>query len=420
MEGFAAQTDLETLNSRKVKPARILIISNGHLCRNPRIVKEATALGEAGHQVTVLTVRNHAPSLRFDAALRESASFAHQQINMLDGPVAWLRRARVRLARDFARSRGPASIHALGPAGALLQAARKLPAELTIVHNEIAHWVGTRLMADGRRVAADFEDWHSEDLLPADRAGRPLGLLRRIEHQLLHQAVYVTTTSHALSATLHTAHGGRRPEVITNSFPLPPLPQRTGIGRQPPALFWFSQTTGPGRGLESFLAAYALVATPARLVLLGEVRGDYDRHLLSLLPESHRNRVNFLPLVPHEELPGLIAQHEVGLALEQSSIRNRDLTITNKILQYLGAGLAVAATPTTGQREVLEHAPHAGIMLDKLADPVATAAQLDDLLRNPTALVARQAAARTLAEEKYCWEREAPRLVSLVRHALMT
>ena len=40
--------------------ARILIISAGHLCRNPRVVKEADALGRAGHDVTVLTVRNHA------------------------------------------------------------------------------------------------------------------------------------------------------------------------------------------------------------------------------------------------------------------------------------------------------------------------------------------------------------------------
>src|SRR5690606_12231108 len=111
---------------------------------------------------------------------------------------AWLRRARVRLARDLASRGGPATIHALGPAAALLRAARARPADLTIVHNEIAHWAGLRLLDAGRRVAADIEDWHSEDLLPADRVGRPLDLLRRTERDLLHRAAYVTTTSESL------------------------------------------------------------------------------------------------------------------------------------------------------------------------------------------------------------------------------
>ena len=32
-----------------------------------------------------------------------------------------------------------------------------------------------------------------------------------------------------------------------------------------------------------------------------------------------------------------VARHDIGLALEQPFIVNRDLTITNKILQYMNA-----------------------------------------------------------------------------------
>ncbi len=400
-----------------MKPARLLLLTNGPLARNPRVVKEASALGAAGHAVTVLGFRNHRASVPLDAALAAGAPFRHEQVELLDGPAAFLRRAFSRLARELAARAGPATIHALGPAFSLLRRARSTPADLTIVHNEIPHWTGLRLIASGRRVAADIEDWHSEDLLPADRVGRPLDVLRRVEHGLLHRAAYVTTTSEALASALHARYGGRRPAVLTNSFPLPPPPASPPAPSALPAFFWFSQTTGPGRGLEAFAAAWALTTRPSRLVLLGEISGDFDRRLLALLPPALRARVEFLPLVPPADLPALIARHDIGLALEQSAILNRDLTITNKILQYLGAGLAVVATPTAGQREVLGRAPECGLLHD-FAAPADAALALDTLLADPAALAARRTAARRLAETHYCWELEAPRLVKRVEAML--
>ena len=408
------------------RPGRILVLTNGPLARNPRVFKEASALGAAGHEVTVLGVRNHRPSVALDAGLvARAACFRHEQIELLDGPRAWLLRARVRLAREIAARGGPASVHTLGPAAALLRAARARPADLVIVHNEIAHWAGLRLLDAGRRVAADIEDWHSEDLLPADRAGRPLALLRRVERDLLHRTAGVTTTSEALADALHARYGGRRPNVLTNSFPLPPLPASGSVSPLPapgslllpPSFFWFSQTTGPGRGLEEFIAAWSLSARPSRLVLLGQVDESYAARLRSLAPSERRDRIRFLPLVPPDELPALIARHDIGLALEQSAIPNRDLTITNKILQYLGAGLAVVATPTAGQREVLARDPAAGI-LESFNDPAAAARTLDALLADPAALAARRAAARRLAEAHYCWEREAPLHVGRIARLL--
>ena len=37
-------------------PKKILILSSSHLCRNPRVVKEATTLGAAGYDVTVMSI----------------------------------------------------------------------------------------------------------------------------------------------------------------------------------------------------------------------------------------------------------------------------------------------------------------------------------------------------------------------------
>lgn len=405
--------------------ARILIITNGHLCRNPRPLKEATTLGRAGYDVTVLGVRNHAASEATDAALLRTAPFRRLTVDLLpaagSAPLAeraavFARRLRLRLARAAASRFGWPSMESLGPASALLRAATRHAADLTLVHNEVPHWVGTRLLAAGHHVAADIEDWHSEDLLPDARAGRPLPLLRTTERTLLHAAAFTSTTSQVLAGALQARYGGRRPIVLSNSFPLQPDP-RTGPCGDPPAFFWFSQTLGPGRGLEEFLAAWTRTARPSRLVLLGELHAGYRARLLAPLPPARRGEVTFLPLVPPAALPAVIARHDIGLALEQSASLSRDLTITNKILQYLNAGLAVVATPTAGQREVLSRAPDAGRLV-AFADPAAAAADLDAVLADRTALVRHQAAARRAAAAFYSWEREAPVLIAAAAAAL--
>ena len=402
--------------------ARILIVTNGQLSRNPRPLKEAVTLGKAGYEVTVLMVRNHAEGERRDREIMDGAPFQRETVDVASGlgTASWrisARRLRRRIAQQLGTITGRGSIHALGPAGALLRRARSLPADLTIVHNEVPQWVGARLLKEGRRVAADFEDWHSEDLLPERRRGRPLELLRAIERILLHGAVWTTTTSEALAAALHSRHGGIRPQVITNSFPLQPDPRRGPPG-DPPAFFWFSQTLGPGRGLEAFLEAWTRTLQPSSLVLLGDSDGDFRERLLGSTPAQKRHAIAFLPTVRPAELAALIARHDIGLALEQNSITSRNLTITNKILQYLNAGLAVVASDTAGQREVLGRTGGAGIAVS-LDDAGALARVLDSLLADRAALARRQAAARRAAEETYCWEREAPRLLSLVERSLV-
>jgi len=400
----------------------ILILISGPLSLNPRPLKEAVALGRAGYDVTVLFVRNHAEGEARDRELMAGAPFRRVAIDMISGQdtPAWrlfLRRglesARRRLSANL-RLQGPA---ALGSARLLLDAARALPADLTIVHNEAPHWVGTRLLASGRRVAADIEDWHSEDLLPQDRARRPLKLLRSVERRLLTDAAYTSTTSRALSDALHARYGGPPPQVITNSFPLQSDPHGGPAG-SPPSLFWFSQTLGPGRGLELLLEAWGGTTRPSRLALLGEPCAGFRERILRRLPADHGSRVDFLPLVSPSRLPSLIATHDIGLALEQAFIVNRDLTITNKILQYLNAGLAVVASDTSGQREVLARSPGAGLLVE-LSQTRALTEALDALLGDPDRISAMGRAARAAAEKIFCWEKEEPVLLAAVEAALL-
>jgi glycosyltransferase involved in cell wall biosynthesis len=398
----------------------ILILAAGPLCRNPRVLKEATALGEAGFHVTVTSIANIERFEEYDRELLRGAPFSRIAVDRLsrrpldrlvalaERGVSWLACRAVRIGIESPLS--------LGPYYALRRLALRTHADLTIVHAELPFLVGASLIARGRRVAADFEDWHSRDLLPASRLTRPLRLLAKTEGMLLRQGAYTSAPSEAMASALQAAYGGSRPLVIPNTFPLQPAP-RPLPRKTPPAFFWFSQTIGEGRGLEAFLSAWALTREPSQVCLLGDISDSFRQVLVGLVPEERRARLKFLPITSPGALPAVIAEHDIGLALEPEYPESRYLTTTNKIFQYLNAGLAVVATPTAGQREVISRVPGCGIEAD-LSSPGPMAAQLDALLATPGRLASMGAAARDGAVHHFCWERSAPQLVAGVRHAL--
>lgn len=406
-------------------PHQILILTSAHLCRNPRVVKEATTLGAAGYDVTVMSVSSQARFERMDLDLMRGLPFKRVTLDYTTDKFParlanFLQRGATWTARQLCTRFGMETAQALGPASALLRLARAFPADLTIVHTEIPLWAAPHLIGDGRRVAADMEDWYSEDLLATDRRSRPLRLLRHAEEFTLRHAAYASATAQSMADTLTSAYRCPPPIVIRNTFPLQ-LGSRVDAPASPaaPRFIWFSQTVGPGRGLEPFLDAWARTTQPSQVHLLGDVRPGFRQQLLARLPLARQGDLHFIPPVIPEQLPHKLAEFDLGLALEARTPPSRDVTITNKLFQYLNAGLAVIATDTAGQREVMQAAPECGLLI-AADEPGAYAATLDELLGDRARLHAAQLAARTAAEKYFCWEHEAPQLLSAVARALAT
>src|SRR5438876_3810902 len=119
-------------------PRRVCIVSPGNLASNPRVLKEADALHEAGYGVTAV-VCNYTDSLKsFDDDIAARVPWAVVRISRL----AWepyLQRISSLIARALLKAAPgvPLSIAVSaygGPAQALWQAARAVPADLYIAH----------------------------------------------------------------------------------------------------------------------------------------------------------------------------------------------------------------------------------------------------------------------------------------------
>jgi len=420
--------------------ARILILIGGHLCTAPRPQKEATALAAAGHEVRVA-------GLWFDETLaqRDRALLAHQAWTfdpVVDFRPGQASRFGVRLQAKTARKlyQGLGLHHpALLGYGAprLLQVAQAHRADLTIVHSEAGLWVGQQLLKQGYAVGVDFEDWFSQDLLPAAHHQRPIRWIAELEAFLLQHCRYRLTTSQAMAAAMAKHYQVTPPTVVYNVFPrsAPPsealspektsapslakppdhgLPRRTNEAVR---LHWFSQTIGPGRGLELLFAALSQLTVSVEVHLRGHCSPQNQSWLAQHIPLGWANQVHIHPTVPNDELPARIAENDIGLALEQTSPPSRDLTITNKLFQYLQAGLAVIATDTAGQREVFQRFPAIGQVVEA-QDATALAAAIEALVCHPAQLRAAQAAARQAAETQFCWELEGQTLVAAAEMAL--
>jgi hypothetical protein len=347
---------------------RLLIVNPGHLANAPRVQKEAAAAIEVGFEVSIRGAWWDERLAAEDITLARSIGADFEPVIDFRSTKsgALLTRLKNRFSKELFLKFGVVTSRLYGYAGSeLLMAARKIGADVTMGHSEVGMWVCHELLKQGACVGLDFDDWFSEDLPLADRAYRPVTMLRKLERSLLNNApLTITTTTTMAEAMALDAGAIRIPLVIPNAFPAAQAPQQgklTGDERDPAvlSLYWFSQTIGPSRGLEVLAEALRGVSGNWQLHLRGELRQNSD-WFKSTFRGHISSRVILHASVSNADLPVLTASHDVGLALESPINPSRNLTATNKIFEYLRCGLAVLATATSGQQEIMEKCSDSG------------------------------------------------------------
>ena len=399
-------------------PKKICIITQSHLCRNPRVLKEAITLATAGYDVHILTgiiskylyqqdllALKGFPNINLQVVSDLSTSTINSFTDKFLNKIGRLLVRNFKIENSLALGYGTVRYY---------NRAKAVKARLYICHQELATYMGTRLLNEGYKVAFDFEDWYSEDLLPQARAERPINLLRRIEAIALNKGTYCITTSNALAKQLSQIYWCPQPKVIYNVFPSPGNVHNKINGfSKPLKLFWFSQTIGPGRGLEQFIKVLAALKTSLELHLLGNITTGYREILTNLIPTQHR--LHFHSLVNENQLAAKIAGFDIGLALELDTPPSRNYTITNKFFQYIQSGLPVIASETDGQNEGFEKFKP-GFKLSQNPTTVEIN-KLETWLNNPGELQFAQQQAIEAATF-YNWENESKKLLALVKNAL--
>ncbi|HVZ65436.1 MAG TPA: hypothetical protein VG936_12760 [Lacunisphaera sp.] len=403
----------------------ICLITPGHLASTPRLLKEADALVAAGYRVHVVAGRHYEPVDPLDQEVLAAAPWACTRIDYRGGAGAFVRKLGRRAARLLLgrTRRGGVRLAAVAHHAETLRLARAaaiVPADLYLGHC-LAGLAAAALAAGARPAACGFdaEDFHDAETEAAVADPADMAAARILHARLLPRCRHFTAASPLIARHYREAYGVDA-TVVLNVFPLaqaPATPVAPGpITLQRPArIYWFSQTVGPGRGLEAVVAVLARMQTPVELELRGFASPDYVARLNTLARREGLARpVRFLVPGPAAAMARLAAGADLGLSTEESTPLNRDLCLTNKIFVYLLAGVPQLLSPTSAQQALAPELGPAALLAD-LGQPEATARELDAFFADPPRVQAARTHAWQLAKSKFCWDVEREKFLASVR-----
>jgi glycosyltransferase involved in cell wall biosynthesis len=403
---------------------RICLLTPGHLASDPRLVKEADALHEAGFAVNVIAGDTTDEVRPLDAALIKRVPWAIKQVRF-NNRLAYLSRRTFQQVERVRFSLGGRGISTATRSHSaitslLAKAAAEVPADLYIAHClaalPAAAWAADRNKA---KLGFDIEDDHVGELVDEPGNQLELSIRRKIEGYFLPKCQCVTASSPGIAKSYRDRYGISAVTIL-NVFPLTHAPscQRLDRRRNELSIYWFSQTIGRGRGLEQLIMALGRTEHKVRLIIRGSDFLGYSKNLEALAAGCGREGLlKILPPAPPDEMAQLASKYDVGLAGELLAPPNRAISLTNKIFIYLLAGIPVLLSDTPAQRDIAAELEEAARIVD-LHDPDKVATCLDSWAGDPVSLAYAKKRAWQLGQTRFNWDLEKEKFLRQIEHTL--
>jgi glycosyltransferase involved in cell wall biosynthesis len=392
----------------------ILLITSGQPSLNPRLVKEADALSEAGYKVTVIYQYWNNWGTEMDVELLSQKKWT--AIKVGGDPhnqkfKFWKSRILQKTAKVYTKIFGLGNLAEIllnRSVFELYSVAVKIPASIYIAHNlgalPAAIWAAKK---NSSKCGFDAEDFHrfevSDDLNSLD-----VRLKKYIEDKYIPQLTYLSTASPLISEAYKQLYPNQNPKTILNVFPKQKILKVDANNKGSLRLFWFSQTVGKNRGLEDVIAAMGKVkSSKIELHLLGNYNTNIQDHFAEVAVKSgiDKKAIFYYPPIPAEEIFKFASQFDIGLATEIREPKNRDICLTNKIFTYIQSGLGIVASNTSAQQELMLQYPEMGFTYDPLKLETLTNA-LNIYCTDKNILGLHQKKAARYAFENLNWEQE--------------
>ena len=342
---------------------RVAMVVWNEFLNDARVLKEAQTLQRAGYQVKVFAL--HTPGVT-------------RQQEQLEGGIQVLRVARSPLWRLRKGSSVPTQISASskdkGPIG-------KLSVKHQILRLIARTWTHMALLWQMVRYRANVVHSHDVNTLPtawlAARFSRArlvydaheistsregYSSFRRlvgfVEKQLMPSVDGSITTTDARAKYFARAYGVPRPTVLQNRPRLTHCETSNRIREElklkaPWPIILYQGGLQQGRGLEKLIRTAANVPN-AYFVFIGGGRLTLDlTHLRDEL--GLQERVHFIPTVSLSQLPNYTASADIGVQPIENTCLNHYTTDSNKLFEYLIAGLPVVATDFPEIRRIVRN-----------------------------------------------------------------
>ncbi|MGT3070934.1 glycosyltransferase family 4 protein [Pseudomonas putida] len=399
---------------------RIAMVVWNEFLNDARVLKEAETLQRSGYQVCVFAL--HTPGL----------TKAHERLS--DGIEV------VRIARSpFWKWRKSAANKV--PNNGSSANKIKVGIKHQILRIITRAWTHLCLMVQMLRYRADVVHAHDVNTLPTAWLAAKLGksqlvydaheistsregyssfrrLVALVEKWLMPKADGTITTTDARAKFFARAYNVKRPTVLQNRPRFTPCDATDRIRKElglnePWPIILYQGGLQQGRGLEKLINSVSLVPD-AYFVFIGG--GRLTQSLIQLSSDKGlNNRVYFIPTVSLADLPSYTASADIGVQPIENTCLNHYTTDSNKLFEYLTAGLPVVATNFPEIRKIV-HRNEVGTLVPH-NDALALAAALNELVSNTTLRSTFSRNARITAHHLN-WEEQESRLIELYEHVL--
>ncbi|TAF79267.1 MAG: hypothetical protein EAZ51_07965 [Sphingobacteriales bacterium] len=390
---------------------KIILISPFPPAQNPRLVKEYKTFKAKGYEVKVL----YGSRDKWANYFRED----NPDFILIGGIMGSLTYLFTRVIfrifiKPFSKS---FSVNAISFFQYLY--ASKLKADIYIGHNLAALPLVVKLAKRNKtKCGFDAEDFHRQEI-NNDKNSNEYTLAKYLEDNYLPQLNYFTSASPLIAAEYKKLYPQLNPIIINNVFSSNFI-VKSNKENETLKLFWFSQTIGKNRGLETVIQAIGLLNNPnITLTLLGMLSTIDEIYFRNFATEKGLilNQLIFLSPVAPDNIFSIASQYDIGLALELNTPLNRDICLTNKIFTYLSAGLAIIASETAAQKQFLNNYPLVGKSFP-IGDINALAKIIELYIQNPNVLLSTKIAAFNLAKNELNWENEIAKFLLAINTSL--
>jgi glycosyltransferase involved in cell wall biosynthesis len=295
--------------------------------------------------------------------------------------------------------------------------ALSLRADLYHLHDPHLIPLGLLLRLNGARVVYDVHDdspRHARQKL----FGRPIrGAIKAGTWMLLQAAARRWLDAFVCASSALAQRFPEQRTVVVGNFPLkaeftaappkdranPPVALYLGVARR-------------DKGLDTIVEAIRLVPPElgARLRIAGEMRPAGRADAIRALPWA--DRIEVLPHRSRHTALEELRRASIGLAVLPPRMNNREGWRSNKLFEYMAAGLPVVVPDAPGWRQIVER--YQCGLAARAEDPRAVAAAIAVLLRDPDSAREMGHRGRAAVMAELNWEREAPRLLGLYERLL--
>ncbi|MDR5860827.1 glycosyltransferase family 4 protein [Halomonas eurihalina] len=239
-------------------------------------------------------------------------------------------------------------------------------------------WLAARiaripLIYDAHEISTDREGYRSFR-----------GAVGWIEKKLAPRAAGAITTTDARAKFFARAYGIPRPLVLQNrprlmkSFGSNRIREELGLAQSWPIVL-YQGGLQPGRGLSRLVEAASSVPSTYFVFIGG---GSQERELHELTERlGLAERIHFIPTVALSELPSYTASADIGVQPIENTCLNHFTTDSNKLFEYVIAGLPVVASDMPEIHKVVRQ--HELGLLVEPGNTKALAEAIQVLVSNP-------------------------------------